>query len=57
MNDALTTSVVGRTKSVVQGVGGLFAFRVRTGVVNISGLVLNSIGILWYAHEKYVDER
>ena len=30
VNDALTTSVVGRTKSVVQGVGGLFAFRVKT---------------------------
>jgi|TARA_B100001142_G_scaffold308431_1_gene339962 solute carrier family 35 protein len=57
INDALTTSVVGRTKSVVQGVGGLFAFKVKTGVVNISGLLLNSLGICWYAYERYVDER
>ena len=42
MNDALTTSVVGRTKSVVQGVGGLFAFSVKTGAVNISGRGLHS---------------
>jgi solute carrier family 35 protein len=49
VNDALTTSVVGRTKSVVQGVGGLFAFQVKTGAVNVSGLVLNSLGICWYA--------
>lgn len=57
VNDALTTSVVGRTKSVVQGVGGLFAFAVEVGAVNVAGLSLNSLGILWYAHEKYADER
>jgi solute carrier family 35 protein len=57
VNDALTTSVVGRTKSVVQGVGGLFAFAVEIGVVNVAGLSLNSAGILWYAYEKYADER
>ena len=57
VNDALTTSVVGRTKSVVQGVGGLFAFSVEIGWINVSGLSLNSLGILWYAWEKYADER
>jgi solute carrier family 35 protein len=57
VNDALTTSVVGRTKSVVQGVGGLFAFAVEIGFVNVAGLSLNSAGILWYAYEKYADER
>ena len=55
VNDALTTSVVGRTKSVVQGVGGLFAFAVEIGFVNVAGLSLNSAGILWYAYEKYAD--
>ena len=35
LNDALTTSVVGRTKSVVQGVAGLFAFSVSWGVTNV----------------------
>ena len=57
VNDALTTSVVGRTKSVVQGIGGLFAFSVEIGWVNVSGLSLNSLGILWYAWEKYAEER
>ena len=57
LNDALTTSVVGRTKSVVQGVGGLFAFSVEAGLVNVGGLTLNSMGILWYAYERYADER
>lgn len=57
VNDALTTSVVGRTKSVVQGVGGLFAFQVKTSAVNLGGLALNSLGICWYAWERYVDER
>ena len=56
-NDALTTSVVGRTKSVVQGVGGMFAFAVEATVVKWSGLTLNSMGILWYAYERYADER
>ena len=25
--------------------------------MNVAGLSLNSLGILWYAHEKYADER
>jgi len=53
MNDALTTSVVGRTKSIVQGVVGLFAFHVHAGLLNILGISLNSVGVAWYAYEKY----
>ena len=57
LNDALTTSVVGRTKSVVQGVAGLFAFSVSWGVTNVCGLTLNSVGICWYAWERYAEKR
>eukprot|EP00232_Nephroselmis_pyriformis_P015182 CAMPEP_0182886858 /NCGR_PEP_ID=MMETSP0034_2-20130328/20467_1 /TAXON_ID=156128 /ORGANISM="Nephroselmis pyriformis, Strain CCMP717" /LENGTH=379 /DNA_ID=CAMNT_0025020199 /DNA_START=132 /DNA_END=1271 /DNA_ORIENTATION=- len=54
LNDSLTTSVVGRTKSVVQGGMGLFAFGdVVMSTTNTAGLGLNSMGILWYAYEKY----
>jgi solute carrier family 35 protein len=57
LNDALTTSVVGRTKSVVQGVAGLFAFSVSWGLTNVLGLSLNSVGISWYAWERYAEKR
>jgi solute carrier family 35 protein len=57
LNDALTTSVVGRTKSVVQGVAGLFAFSVSWGMTNVIGLTLNSVGICWYAWERYAEKR
>mmetsp|Transcript_38555 Transcript_38555/g.53538 ORF Transcript_38555/g.53538 Transcript_38555/m.53538 type:complete len:376 (+) Transcript_38555:332-1459(+) len=57
-NDSLTTSVVGRTKSIVQSLGGLFAFGdVKISALNLSGLAVNSSGILWYAVEKAREQR
>ena len=53
LNEALTTSVVGRTKSIVQGLFGLFAFHVHTSLTNVVGILLNSAGVAWYAYEKY----
>lgn len=58
VNDSLTTSIVGRTKSILQGFGGLFAFGdVRMSATNLSGLVVNSCGIGWYAYEKYLEAK
>eukprot|EP00244_Chara_vulgaris_P014448 TRINITY_DN9047_c0_g1_i1.p1 TRINITY_DN9047_c0_g1~~TRINITY_DN9047_c0_g1_i1.p1 ORF type:complete len:197 (-),score=24.59 TRINITY_DN9047_c0_g1_i1:326-892(-) len=56
VNDSLTTSIVGRTKSIIQGVGGLFAFNdVLINPTNLFGLLINSSGIGWYAYEKYLE--
>ncbi|CAI7792532.1 unnamed protein product [Closterium sp. NIES-53] len=58
VNDTLTTSIVGRTKSILQGLGGLFAFGdVLMSATNVVGLVVNSVGIGWYAVEKYLEAR
>jgi len=57
LNEALTTSVVGRTKSIVQGVAGFFAFKVHTSMTNLCGILCNSIGVAWYAYEKYMSSR
>eukprot|EP00850_Spirogloea_muscicola_P009380 SM000052S17772 [mRNA] locus=s52:600604:602854:+ [translate_table: standard] len=58
VNDSLTTSIVGRTKSILQGFAGLFAFGdVVMNPVNLAGLVVNSCGIGWYAYEKYLEAR
>lgn len=57
LNEALTTSVVGRTKSIVQGIAGLFAFHVQTGLMNVVGIMCNSAGVAWYAYEKYTGGR
>jgi solute carrier family 35 protein len=57
LNEALTTSVVGRTKSIVQGIAGLFAFKVHTSATNLSGIMFNSAGVAWYAYEKYMSAR
>ena len=54
LNDALTTSVVGRTKSIFQGLVGLVVFHVHTGLLNILGIGLNSVGVAWYAYERYM---
>jgi hypothetical protein len=41
---------------MVQTAGGIFAFGdVQIGVLNLSGVGLNSLGVLWYAAEKYVE--
>ncbi|CAI5510618.1 unnamed protein product [Closterium sp. Naga37s-1] len=58
VNDSLTTSIVGRTKSILQGLGGLFAFGdVLMSATNVVGLLVNSLGIGWYAVEKYLEAR
>jgi len=57
-NDSLTTSVVGRTKSIVQTLGGLFAFGdVRINPLNLWGVGVNSAGIAWYTVEKGLEHR
>ncbi|GAQ81319.1 Nucleotide/sugar transporter family [Klebsormidium nitens] len=56
VNDSLTTSIVGRTKSILQGLGGLFAFGdVQVHPLNLFGLLVNSFGIGWYAFEKFME--
>ena len=56
VNDSLTTSIVGRTKSIFQGIAGLFTFGdVMYNPVNIAGIAVNSVGVGWYAYEKYLD--
>ncbi|CAI5464587.1 unnamed protein product [Closterium sp. Yama58-4] len=58
VNDSLTTSIVGRTKSILQGFGGLFAFGdVLVSPTNLIGLIVNSGGVGWYAYEKYVEAK
>lgn len=58
VNDSLTTSIVGRTKSILQGVGGLFAFDdVLVNPLNLVGLSVNSMGVGWYAYEKYLEAK
>eukprot|EP00897_Mesotaenium_endlicherianum_P000076 jgi/Mesen1/10069/ME000730S09341 len=58
VNDSLTTSIVGRTKSILQGIGGLFAFNdVLMNPTNLLGLLVNSCGIGWYAFEKYLEAK
>mmetsp|Transcript_25275 Transcript_25275/g.47800 ORF Transcript_25275/g.47800 Transcript_25275/m.47800 type:complete len:364 (-) Transcript_25275:234-1325(-) len=57
-NDSLTTSVVGRTKSIVQTLGGLFAFGdVQISAMNLSGVGINSLGVMWYALEKFLEHK
>ncbi|CAI7730124.1 unnamed protein product [Closterium sp. NIES-53] len=58
VNDSLTTSIVGRTKSILQGLGGLFAFGdVLLNPTNLLGLLVNSCGIGWYAYEKFLEAK
>ncbi|CAI5943744.1 unnamed protein product [Closterium sp. NIES-65] len=52
------TTPLGRTKSILQGFGGLFAFGdVLVSPTNLIGLIVNSGGVGWYAYEKYVEAR
>eukprot|EP00898_Chlorokybus_atmophyticus_P004674 jgi/Chlat1/5207/Chrsp33S05046 len=58
VNDSLTTSIVGRTKSILQGLAGLFAFGdVMVSATNLVGLMVNSAGIGWYAYEKWLEAK
>lgn len=54
VNDSLTTSVVGRAKSILQGVAGLFAFGdVQFSLENTAGVLINCAGVAWYTLVKY----
>lgn len=54
LNDSLTTSVVGRAKSILQGLAGLFAFGdVQYSLQNTLGVIINCAGVAWYTAVKY----
>ena len=57
VNDALTTSVVGRCKTILQGYAGLFLFHVDASLLNLTGLALNSAGVGWYTYEKWREAK
>lgn len=58
LNCALTTSVVGVTKSVFQTIIGFFAFGgVTLHPVNVAGIALNTTGGVMYTYEKYQDQK
>ncbi|KAK7082574.1 Meckelin [Halocaridina rubra] len=56
LNSALTTSIVGVSKSVLQTVIGFYAFGgITFHLVNIAGIVLNTLGGILYAYAKYKE--
>ncbi|XP_042858259.1 UDP-galactose/UDP-glucose transporter 7-like [Penaeus japonicus] len=57
LNSALTTSIVGVIKSVLQTVIGFFVFGgIVFHPVNITGIILNTIGGFMYTYTKYKEE-
>ncbi|KAK3879302.1 hypothetical protein Pcinc_016131 [Petrolisthes cinctipes] len=58
MTSALTTSIVGVIKSVLQTVIGFFAFGgISYHPVNVAGIILNLTGGVLYTYAKYKDQR
>ncbi|XP_047740874.1 UDP-galactose/UDP-glucose transporter 7-like, partial [Hyalella azteca] len=57
VTSALTTSLVGVAKNVVQTLGGFFAFGgVRYHPLNVTGIVMNTAGGFLYAYVKYREK-
>lgn len=57
-NSALTTSVVGTLKSVVQTTIGMFTFGgVQFNPALIAGVTINLSGGLVYTHAKYLESK
>ncbi|XP_045605830.1 uncharacterized protein [Procambarus clarkii] len=58
LNSALTTSIVGVSKSVLQTFIGFFTFGgVIFDAVNIAGIALNTCGGVLYTYAKYEDQK
>lgn len=56
-NSALTTSLVGVLKSIMQTVIGFFTFGgVKFSVLNVFGISLNMIGGILYSYSKYKEK-
>ncbi|XP_071545800.1 uncharacterized protein [Panulirus ornatus] len=58
LNSALTTSIVGVSKSVLQTFIGFFTFGgIIFEPVNITGIILNTAGGVMYTYAKYQDKK
>ncbi|XP_072049530.1 uncharacterized protein [Amphiura filiformis] len=56
LNSALTTSIVGVIKGVVTTLIGMVTFGgVQLTVLNVIGMIVNTIGSVWYVYEKYLE--
>ena len=54
VNSALTTTIVGVLKGVVSTTFGFFLLGgVQVHALNVSGLVINTAGGVWYSYAKY----
>jgi len=57
-NSALTTTVVGQVKNAVSLLLGFFLLGgVTVTFVNLVGLILNTLGGIWYAYIKYDEKK
>lgn len=57
VNSALTTTIVGVLKGVFSTTFGFFLFGgVKVHALNVTGLVINSIGGIWYSFAKYYQK-
>jgi len=58
VNSALTTTIMGQLKNVLQVLLGLFVLEtVETNFVNVLGLTLNCLGGIYYAYVKYFESK
>ncbi|XP_068208576.1 uncharacterized protein [Palaemon carinicauda] len=58
MNSALTTSIVGASKSVLQTLIGFFTFGgIIFNSVNVAGICLNTAGGIMYTYAKYAESK
>ena len=56
LNSALTTSIVGGIKGIITTIIGMVTFGgVQPTALNISGMLINTAGSIWYIYEKYVE--
>ncbi|GIL68560.1 hypothetical protein Vafri_21813 [Volvox africanus] len=58
MNSALTTSIVGVLKGAVSSVLGFFLLGgVKFHIVNVAGIVMNTVGGIWYSAIQYLRRK
>ncbi len=58
LNSALTTTIVGTTKSVFQTFIGMFTFGgISVNIFTILGILVNLTGGILYSHTKFIENR
>jgi hypothetical protein len=55
-NSALTTTIVGVLRSVATVLLGFVFDTVPFSLVNVAGILLNTVGGVWYTYIKYSDK-